>query len=394
MIDTEAAADLDDAQREAVEHHGGALVVAAGAGTGKTRTLTARVARLIDSGVAPEQILLLTFTRRAAAAMTSRAAALCENPSVTQRMWSGTFHAVAHRIVAEHTQHLGLEDVTVLDPGDVTDLLDLLREERGLSGTEHRLPTSQTLADICSRAVNTGVPTRQVMAEQFPWCLDHADRINDLLRAYVARKRARGLLDFDDLLIYWRALLADPVVGDRLRARWDWVLVDEYQDVNQIQVDIVRLLRPDGEGLTVVGDDAQAVYGFRGATSEHLLRLHEDLAGSTLVRLERNFRSSQQILDLANVVRPERCGSTSPPTAAAVARAPYTSSAPTPTTRRARWQTRCSPPTRRGSTCETRPSSSAPGRTATSSRSSCACAASPSTSTEASATSRRRTSAT
>ena len=304
MIDTDAAADLDDAQREAVEHHGGALVVAAGAGTGKTRTLTARVARLIDSGVAPEQILLLTFTRRAAAAMTSRAAALCENPSVTQRMWSGTFHAVAHRIVAEHTQHLGLEDVTVLDPGDVTDLLDLLREERGLSGTEHRLPTSQTLADICSRAVNTGVPTRQVMAEQFPWCLDHADRINDLLKAYVARKRARGLLDFDDLLIYWRALLADPIVGDRLRARWDWVLVDEYQDVNQIQVDIVRLLRPDGEGLTVVGDDAQAVYGFRGATSEHLLRLHEDLPGSTLVRLERNFRSSQQILDLANVVRP------------------------------------------------------------------------------------------
>nr|WP_231980620.1 ATP-dependent helicase [Tessaracoccus coleopterorum] len=142
------------------------------------------------------------------------------------------------------------------------------------------------------------------MAEQFPWCLDHADRINELLKAYVGRKRARGLLDFDDLLLYWRALLADPEVGDRLRARWDWVLVDEYQDVNQIQVDIVRLLRPDGDGLTVVGDDAQAVYGFRGATSEHLLRLHRDLPGSTLVRLERNFRSTGQILDLANIIRP------------------------------------------------------------------------------------------
>ena len=304
MTDVDYVADLDDAQREAVEHDAGPLVVAAGAGTGKTRTLTARVARLIDSGVAPERILLLTFTRRAAAAMTSRAAALCSDPSVTQRMWSGTFHAVAHRLVAEHTQHLGLEDVTVLDPGDVTDLIDLLREEHGLTGTSNRLPTSQSLADIYSRAVNTGVPTRTVMSDQFPWCLDHADAINALLKSYVERKRARGLLDFDDLLLYWRALLADPSVGDRLRARWDWVLVDEYQDVNQIQVDIVRLLRPDGVGLTVVGDDAQAVYGFRGATAEHLLRLHDDLPGSTLVRLERNFRSSQQILDLANVVRP------------------------------------------------------------------------------------------
>lgn len=303
MTDVDYVADLDDAQREAVEHDAGPLVVAAGAGTGKTRTLTARVARLIDSGVAPERILLLTFTRRAAAAMTSRAAALCADPSVTQRMWSGTFHAVAHRLVAEHTQHLGLEDVTVLDPGDVT-LIDLLREEHGLTGTSNRLPTSQSLADIYSRAVNTGVPTRTVMSDQFPWCLDHADAINALLKSYVERKRARGLLDFDDLLLYLRALLADPSVGDRLRARWDWVLVDEYQDVNQIQVDIVRLLRPDGVGLTVVGDDAQAVYGFRGATAEHLLRLHDDLPGSTLVRLERNFRSSQQILDLANVVRP------------------------------------------------------------------------------------------
>ena len=119
------------------------------------------------------------------------------------------------------------------------------------------------------------------MAEQFPWCLDHADEINALLRAYVARKRARGLLDFDDLLLYWRALLADESTGARLRARWDWVLVDEYQDVNRIQVDIVRHLSPDGTGLTVVGDDAQAVYGFRGASAEHLLELHGQLPGAT-----------------------------------------------------------------------------------------------------------------
>lgn len=299
---------LDEAQRQAVEHGAAPLVIAAGAGTGKTRVLTARVARLLSAGTPPERVLLLTFTRRAAAAMTSRAAALCEEPGAAQRLWSGTFHAVAHRIVAEHSHHLGLADVTVLDPDDVIDLLDLLRAEHGLTGTDTRLPTSQTLADIGTRAVNTGTPAREVIADQFPWCLDHTTAINELLRAYHLRKRERGLLDFDDLLIHWRALLADPGIGERLRQRWDWVLVDEYQDVNRIQVDIVRALRPDGVGLTVVGDDAQAIYGFRGADAGHLAELAAAHPTATTVRLERNFRSSQQVLDLANVVRPGSFG--------------------------------------------------------------------------------------
>lgn len=297
-------ATLDDIQLAAVEHDDGPLVVAAGAGTGKTRTLTARVARLLASGVAPERILLLTFTRRAAAAMTARAAALSADPSAAQRICGGTFHAVAHRLVIEHAQHLGLTEATVLEPNDVVDLLDMLRDEHGLTGTARRLPTSQAIADVLSRAMNTARPTREVMADQFPWCLEHVDEINALLRDYVARKRARGLLDFDDLLIYWRALLADERTGSRLRARWDWVLVDEYQDVNHIQVEIVRQLSPDGRGLTVVGDDAQAVYGFRGASADYLLDLHAALPASTMVRLERNFRSTQEVLDLANVVRP------------------------------------------------------------------------------------------
>lgn len=301
---SEWAEGLDAAQRQAVEHGEGPLVIAAGAGTGKTRVLTARVARLLGAGVPPERVLLLTFTRRAAAAMTGRAAELCEDPSAGQRIWSGTFHAVAHRVVSEHAHHLGLREVTVLDPQDVVDLLDLMRAEHGLSGTQSRLPTSQTLADIGSRAVNTATPTSEVIAEQFPWCLDHVPAINELLRAFTARKRERGLLDFDDLLHHWRALLADPAVGLRLRSRWDWVLVDEYQDVNQVQVDIVRSLRPDGTGLTVVGDDAQAVYGFRGAVAGHLQSLAAAYPDSTTVRLERNFRSSQQVLDLANVARP------------------------------------------------------------------------------------------
>ena len=304
MIDHEWFAELDETQLAAVEHDDGPLIIAAGAGTGKTRTLTARVARLLAGGTPPERILLLTFTRRAAAAMTGRAAALCADSAAAHRICGGTFHAVAHRIVTEHAQHLGLSEVTVLDPSDVIDLLDLLREEHGLAGGQRRLPTSQAIADVYSRAVNTARPTREVMSAQFPWCLDHADRINELLRGYVQRKRARGLLDFDDLLIYWRALLTDDSTAARLRARWDWVLVDEYQDVNRIQVDIVRGLRPDGTGLTVVGDDAQAVYGFRGASAEHLLDLHAELPGARLIRLERNFRSTQQVLDLANVVRP------------------------------------------------------------------------------------------
>lgn len=296
---------LDDAQRQAVEHGDGPLVIAAGAGTGKTRVLTARVARLIDGGVQPERVLLLTFTRRAASAMTSRAAALVGDTSLAQRIAGGTFHAVGHRVVAEHAQHLGLADVTVIAPDDVVDLLDLLRSEHRLDGIDRRMPTTKAMADIASRAINTERPARDVIKEQFPWALDHADQIMSLLRAYARRKRDRGLLDLDDVLVAWRALVRDPDVGARLRRRWDWVLVDEYQDVNRVQVDIVHGLRPDGTGLTVVGDDAQAIYGFRGAGAGQLLEMVEMYPDAQVVKLERNFRSTQPILDLANAARPE-----------------------------------------------------------------------------------------
>ncbi|MEP7021380.1 MAG: ATP-dependent helicase [Pseudonocardiales bacterium] len=304
MFGTDLCADLDDAQQSAVAHGNGPLIVLAGAGTGKTRVLTSRVASLLERGVAAERVLLLTFTRRAAADMTARAAALCRDRSAAGRLWGGTFHAVAHRLVAEHAEQLGLSAVSVLDPADVVDLLDLMRDEHGLSGTATRLPSAQTLADVYSRAVNNNRPVREVLASDFPvwhWC---ADQIVVLLSAFMTRKRDRGLLDFDDLLLAWRELLVEPAIGRRLRARWDYVLVDEYQDVNQIQVDIVNGLRPHGTGLTVVGDDAQAVYGFRGARSGHLLELAAVLPEATVVRLERNFRSVQPLLDLANVIRP------------------------------------------------------------------------------------------
>jgi ATP-dependent DNA helicase UvrD/PcrA len=300
---------LDEAQLAAASHGDGPLIVVAGAGTGKTRTLVARVAALIDRGVDPERILLLTFTRRAADEMLTRAAAICQRRDAARKLWGGTFHAVAYRLVATHAESLGqATSLSVLDPADARDLIDLLRHEHGLAGSAQRFPTGDALQDVYSRAVNTGQPARELITAQFPWCEPHVPAILELFKAYVARKRAQSLLDFDDLLLGWRALLADPALGPAIAGRWDHVLVDEYQDVNQIQVDIVRLLCPDGNGLTVVGDDAQAVYGFRGADSRHLLDLADELPGAQTVCLEQNFRSRQKILHLANAVRPDAGG--------------------------------------------------------------------------------------
>jgi DNA helicase-2/ATP-dependent DNA helicase PcrA len=309
MFDSHWDEGLNDAQLAAATHGDGPLIVVAGAGTGKTRTLVSRVAALIDRGVEPERILLLTFTRRAADEMLARAAAVCGRRDAARKLWGGTFHAVAYRLVAAHAETLGLAtSLSVLDPGDASDLMDLLRNEHGLTGGAQRFPRGDTLLDIYSRSVNTSQPARDVIADLFPWCDPHTDVILDLFRAYVARKRAQSLLDFDDLLLGWRALLADPQLGPTMSARWDHVLVDEYQDVNQIQVDIVRLLCPNGAGLTVVGDDAQAVYGFRGADSRHLLGLSTELPAARTVCLEQNFRSRQRILHLANAVRPSAGG--------------------------------------------------------------------------------------
>lgn len=305
MFDTGWDAGLDDAQLSAVVHGDDPLVILAGAGTGKTRTLTARVAGLLDRGVPADRVLLLTFTRRAADEMISRAAAMCTQPDAGQRLQGGTFHAVAHGIISRHTEALSLPPaVSVLDRADATDVMDLLRHDHGLHGTDRRFPRAATMVDIYSRAVNTGVPARTLIATDFSWVRPHLDAVMELFRAYVARKRERGLLDFDDLLLAWRSLLRDPVVGRRIAARWDHVLVDEYQDVNATQVDIVHALRPGGQGLTVVGDDAQAIYGFRGSDSAHLQSLIRDLPDVTVVRLERNFRSHQRLLDLANEARP------------------------------------------------------------------------------------------
>jgi len=298
---------LNEQQRRAVTHQGGPLLVLAGAGTGKTRTLVARAAWLRGAqGVPASRILLLTFTRRAASDMLARAAA---GSGSSERICGGTFHAIAHKIIRQHAESFSLPpQFTIVDPGDVADILDVLRPDHGLAEAGQRAPRAPACADIYTRCVNTGRPVSEVVTASFPWCTPFTGQLAGLFRAYTARKRARHLLDFDDLLLLWQAALADPAAGPVLRGMFDAVLVDEYQDVNAVQASIVRLLQPDGKQLTCVGDDAQAIYGFRGADPAHLRQLVTDYPGLDIVRLGRNYRSRQPILDLANLIRPSAPG--------------------------------------------------------------------------------------
>ncbi len=302
---------LNEQQRQAVTHEEGPLLMLAGAGTGKTRTLVARAAWLRDvQGIAPSRILLLTFTRRAASDMLARAAATgAAARNAGERICGGTFHAIAHKIIRQHAESFSLApQFTIIDPGDVTDILDALRADHGLGETGQRAPRAPACADIYTRCVNTGRPVSEVVTAGFPWCRPFTAQLAGLFRAYTARKRERHLLDFDDLLLLWQAALADPAAGPVLRGMFDAVLVDEYQDVNAVQASIVRLLQPDGKHLTCVGDDAQAIYGFRGADPAHLRQLTADYPGLDVVRLDRNYRSRQGVLDLANVIRPSAPG--------------------------------------------------------------------------------------
>jgi DNA helicase-2/ATP-dependent DNA helicase PcrA len=297
---------LNDQQRIAATHPGGPLLVLAGAGTGKTTTLAARVAWLIGEGAAPERVLLLTFTRRAAREMLARARSyLGRSPHGRHagRVVGGTFHSVAHRFVRRHAAALGLPaGFGVLDAGDAADLLDLVRQDAGVGQTGRRFPRKSTLLDVYSRTVNAQRPLRELLAEAFPWCERHGGELAKLFVEYGARKRSLGVLDLDDLLLYWRALAQDGVVGAEIAGAVDHLLVDEYQDVNGLQVDLVRALREERPEVTVVGDDLQAIYGFRSASPSHILDFPHHFPGATTVALERNYRATQPLLDAANAV--------------------------------------------------------------------------------------------
>ena len=308
MFESASALDgLNDEQRQAAVHPSGPLLVLAGAGTGKTRTLVARAAWLCEQGMQPGRILLLTFTRRAADDMLSRACVRSGSPN--GRITGGTFHAIAHRIIRRHAESFSLPpQFTVIDPADVTDLLDSHRADYGLVSTARRAPRAAVCADIYTRCVNTQMPVTEVVQRGFPWCSDYTEQLAELFRGYAAHKRSHALVDFDDLLLLWRTALADPAAGPVLRGMFDAVLVDEYQDVNAVQADIVRLLQPEGGCLTCVGDDAQAIYAFRGADPEHLRQLAVTFPGLTIVRLIQNYRTREAVLRLGNAVRPQSSG--------------------------------------------------------------------------------------
>jgi DNA helicase II / ATP-dependent DNA helicase PcrA len=303
--------DLNPEQRAAATHGDGPLLIVAGAGTGKTTTLAARVSWLIgERGVPPERILLLTFSRRAAREMLSRAERMTGRTDAG-KVFGGTFHAVANRLLRIHGGALGLSpSFTVLDQADGADVMNLLREELGFAARGRRFPRKDTLAAIHSRVINAGEKLDDVVRRRYPWCVDDVEGMRQIFLAYVERKRAQQTHDYDDLLLFWKALATSPVAGPQLASMFDHVLVDEYQDTNALQADILEAMRPDGRrNLTVVGDDAQAIYGFRAAAVRNILAFPDRFPTTTIVKLERNYRSTPPILDVSNAMianAPER----------------------------------------------------------------------------------------
>ncbi|NDZ13265.1 ATP-dependent DNA helicase [Variovorax sp. WS11] len=310
-------AELNEAQRAAVEHGTGEaqpdprpLLVIAGAGSGKTSTLAHRVAHLIARGADPQRILLLTFSRRAAQEMERRAGQVLakvlglRSEAPPALPWAGTFHGVGARLLREYAAQIGLDaSFTIHDRGDAEDLMGLVRSDIGLAAMERRFPRKGTCLAIYSRVVNSGAPLAEVLAQAFPWCAEWEAELKRLFGAYVEAKQAQQVLDYDDLLLYWAEMVAEPVIAAQIGARFDHVLVDEYQDTNLLQAAILRALKPDGCGLTVVGDDAQAIYSFRGATVRNILDFPGQFTHpARIVTLERNYRSTQPILDVSNAV--------------------------------------------------------------------------------------------
>jgi DNA helicase II / ATP-dependent DNA helicase PcrA len=317
-------AELNPEQQAAVQHlpAEGPLLVIAGAGTGKTLTLASRAAWLIQQGVAPNRLLLITFSRRAAADMARRAGQLLHAALRLPRgtpppvlPWCGTFHSVAARLLREEASRIGLApDFTVLDRADAQDLMALTRQSLGLAdaGAGHpadgapggqRFPLAATCLAIHSRCVNTRTPLAEVLHTHYPWCASAHGGLAQLFAEFAHVKLQQQSLDFDDLLLAWSNMMQLPALAQRIVARFDHVLVDELQDVNRLQADLVQALRPDGRGLTGVGDDAQSIYAFRGADVRHILDFGQGFPlPVNRITLEQNYRSSQPILDASNAV--------------------------------------------------------------------------------------------
>jgi DNA helicase-2/ATP-dependent DNA helicase PcrA len=316
-------ASLNPEQRAAVEHDIGApargvpprpLLVVAGAGSGKTNTLAHRVARLIMAGADPQRILLLTFSRRAANEMTQRAGNVLQRimggrtrdstRDVATLPWAGTFHSIGARLLREFSGRIGLdESFTIHDRGDSEDLMGLVRHEIGLTRTAKRFPLKGTCLSIYSRVVNSREPLDLVLQSTFPWCCEWEAELKRLFGAYVDAKQEQNVLDYDDLLLYWAEMASDPELGPEIGGLFDHVLVDEYQDTNRLQAAIITGMKPGGDGVMVVGDDAQSIYSFRGATVRNILDFPGQFTQpAQVITLDRNYRSTQPILDASNAL--------------------------------------------------------------------------------------------
>lgn len=293
--------DLNEAQLEAVKSKDGPILVIAGAGSGKTKTLTYRVARLIEDGIKPENILLLTFTKKAAAEMLSRATIVLDNRC--EKVAGGTFHSFANIILRKYSKLLGLKNnFTIMDRADCEDVINHIVGQL-FPKKEKRFPKKSTLLDIYSKSINKVTPTKQIIADEFPQFVHCEDKIIEVHKAYVAYKRENSVLDYDDLLLYIKLLLENnDGLRKRLSNEYKYIMVDEYQDTNTLQADVIRLLASEHNNIMAVGDDAQSIYSFRGANFRNILDFPKLFENTKIIKLEQNYRSTQNILKLTNEI--------------------------------------------------------------------------------------------
>ncbi len=294
--------ELNDGQFEAASSVNGPHLIIAGAGTGKTRTIVYRVAYLVELGVKPEHILLLTFTRKAAQEMLRRAAILLDDRC--EKIGGGTFHSFANLSLRKYAALLGYDNnFTILDQGDSQDVLNLIRTRLKHDTAKRRFPRKETLHDLYSRSVNTMTPLTAILEADYPHYAELAGDISNIIALYGEYKRASNLMDYDDLLVNLAKLLADhPDVREALSRQYRYIMVDEYQDTNRLQAEIVAHLASSHRNVMVVGDDAQSIYSFRGATVRNILEFPDTFPDCRVVKLEENYRSTQAILNVANAL--------------------------------------------------------------------------------------------
>lgn len=293
--------ELNSEQLNVVQNGDGPCLVLAGAGSGKTRVITYRVAYLLEQGINPENILLVTFTNKAASEMVERIKSLTGQEE--KMPWAGTFHSIGHKILRQHASELGYEkNFSILDSDDSESLIKLAAKDFSISSKGKKFPTAGVLQGIISFVRNTEKTVNQVVEERYPQFLVFADAIVSIMDAYEERKKEANAMDFDDLLLNTLRLLNIPKISEKYSEQFQYILVDEYQDTNQIQAAIVKKMAAMHKNILVVGDDAQSIYSFRGANIENILQFEKDFPEAKIFRLETNYRSSQEILSLANAV--------------------------------------------------------------------------------------------